>query len=117
MAKKTPTVQDNIFTLWAGETNQVIMQLDLTKLTDWPDWVEWLQDPTTKSFRYVDKDGRNCKLIKEMRFNFGLPPKTFWYAHKRPGKSRRRYLGKSENLTYQNLKQVTFELSQWTTPD
>lgn len=114
MAKKTPTIQDKIFTLWDSETDRAIMQLDLTKLADWPYWVNWLDLTTTKSFRYVGKDGTACTVVKETRLSFGNKdkPLTVWYAHKRLGKLKRKYLGKSEDLTYQKLKQVAFELSQ-----
>ena len=115
MAKKTPTIQDKTFTLWDSENDRAIMQLDLTKLADWPYWINWLDLPTTKSFRYVGKDGTACTVVKETRLNFGKKDKpllTFWYAHKRLGRLRRQYLGKSEDLTYQRLKQVAFELSQ-----
>ena len=112
MAKKTPTIQDKIFTLWDSENDRAIMQLDLTKLADWPYWINWLDLPTTKSFRYVGKDGTACTIVKETRLSFGKTPKPFWYAHKRLGKLRRQYLGKSEDLTYQTLKEVAFELSQ-----
>lgn len=112
MAKKTPTVKDTILTLWDSEYDRVIMQLDLTKSTDWPHWVGWLDSPSTKSFRYVGRDGTSCTVVKETRLSFGKTPKPFWYAHKRLGKLRRKYLGKSEDLNYQKLKQVAFELSQ-----
>ena len=114
MAKKTPTIQDKTFTLWDSETDRAIMQLDLTKLDDWPYWVEWLDRPTTKSFRYVGKDGTACTVVKEIRRSFGRidKPLAIWYAHRRLGRLRKKYLGKSEDLTYQKLKQVAFELSQ-----
>jgi len=114
MAKKTPTVHDTIFTLWDSENDQAIMQLDLTNLKDWPYWVDWLDRPTTKSFRYVGKDGTACTVVKETRYSFGKKDKPlfYWYAHRRLGRLRKKFVGKSEDLTYQTLKEVAFELSQ-----
>ena len=114
MAKATPTVEDKIFKTRDIYTGKVILELDLTSRKDWPYWMEWLNRPKTKSFRYIGQDGTSCSVVKEIRYSFGdkNKPMSLWYAHKRLGKLRKKYLGKSEDLNYQKLKQAAFELSQ-----
>lgn len=117
MAKRTPTIQDKIFTLWDYDLNRRIFSLDITGKTDWPSWLAWLNSETTRSVRFIARDGSSCTLIKEPRAYMTLTGERrrrwVWYAHKRlAGKLRRRYIGKSENLTHKRLKDVAFELSQ-----
>lgn len=69
------------------------------------DWRRWLADDRNRSFRYVSK---HKTAFTAMRRKDGK-----WYAHKRlDGKLKRRYLGKTENLTVQKMDQVAFELAQ-----
>jgi hypothetical protein len=108
MAQKTPTVNNKTLTLWDYEADHRIMEIDLSRPGEWPYWLEFLEAETTRSFRYVGADGTSCTVVKEKRRNG-----RFWYAHKRlNGKLRRKYLGRSANLTYKRLKAVAFELAQ-----
>ena len=115
MAEKTPTVRGKILTLWDYEADRLIMELDITRSSDWPNWQDWLDSRTTKSFRYIgDDDTVTCTVVKEKRAGYkGRSVKWFWYAHRRlGGQLRRKYLGLSENVTYNRLKEVALELEQ-----
>ena len=106
---------DKVFTLWDYETDRPITELDITASGDWPHWLAWLDRPDVKRFRYVRGDGATCTVTKEMRAHFGNKEdkRPVWYAEKRINfKRRRRYLGKSENLTYDRLRQVALDLAQ-----
>ena len=76
-------------------------------------WQEFLNDKTTKSFRFITIDGASCTVIKELRPHFRNKEdlRPVWYAHKRlRGKQHRKYLGKSEKVTYSRLAAVVVEL-------
>ena len=115
MARKTPTVKDKIFTLWDYEADRPIMEFDITNPDEWSYWQKFLDDVNTKSFRFIGPDGTSCTVIKELRPQFGDKDnlKPTWYAHKRlGGELKKKYIGKSENVTYAKLKAIAFELSQ-----
>ena len=113
MARKTPIVKDSILTLWDFETDQSILELDISDPNEWEYWQQFLNDDLTKSFRFIAENGASYTAIKELRphFNNKDDLRPIWYAHKRlAGKHRRKYLGKSERVTYSRLKAVVREL-------
>ena len=113
MAKRTPTVEETVLTGWDEYKDERFKILDIVE--DWELWQDWLNSEVVKVFRYVGNDGTSCTMMQEMRRQFGdnRKMKPTWYAHKRlGGKLKRRYLGKPENLSYEKLKQVTFEVCQ-----
>lgn len=72
---------------------------------DDPRWTEWLDDPENTRF-YVDAPAWTFTAKKEKRRK-GF----FWYAYKKVnGRTVKRYLGKSQDLTWDYLKQVADEL-------
>ena len=110
MAKKTPTITDNVLQVYDPETERLITELDITDKQDWKYWQEFLS--YSKSFRYVFTTKQGFKVsftgVKEKRTN-GL----FWYAHKRvSGKLKRGYLGANRNLTAKKLKAVALKVCQ-----
>ena len=75
-------------------------------------WFAWLDEPTTKSFRYV----KDVEGVKGAQFTFTAMKRADgkWYAHKRlKGKLRRKYLGLSDNLSATKLEAVAIELAQY----
>ena len=109
MAHKTPTVKDKILILWDYDADRLILELDITYSDDWQHWLNWLESKATKSFRYVSEVG-TFTAVKESRKQ---GRKRFWYAHRRvDGKLRRTYLGMSENLTRDNLREAATKLSR-----
>ena len=79
-------------------------------------WFAWLDEPTTKSFRYV----KDVKNVTGAKFTFTAMKRADgkWYAHKRlKGKLRRKYLGLSDNLSATKLEAVAFELAQYELTD
>jgi len=113
MSYKTPVVKDKIFTLWDYDADQSILELDISDPNEWEYWQKFLDDELTKSFRFIEAEGVSCTVVKELRphFNNKDDLRPVWYAHKRlDGKQCRKYLGKSENVTYSRLKAVVREL-------
>jgi hypothetical protein len=98
-----PVVNDDILTLWDYELNQEIETLKV----EGPDWFDWLEKTGTRSFRYESQAGV-FTAIKETRQG-----RWTWYAHRRTGgKLKRRYLGKSENLTANKLSETARKLDE-----
>jgi hypothetical protein len=98
-----PVVSNDILTLWDYELNREIETLEV----EGPDWFDWLEKADTQSFRYESQAGV-FTAIKENRQG-----RLVWYAHRRiGGKLKRRYLGKSENLTTQKLSETARKLGQ-----
>lgn len=115
MAKKTPMVNDKIFVLWDYDLDRKIMELNIAAPKDWQYWVDWLNMDNSKCFRYVRSDGVTCSVVKELRTHFNNKDdlRPVWYAHKRiDGKLKKKYLGKSEKLTYSALRDAALGLVQ-----
>ena len=112
MAKKTPTVNDNILRIVDTETDRLQMEIHVDDKPDWKHWQAFLEQ--NKSFRYVHTTPQGFKLsftaVKEKRANG-----PYWYAHKRvDGKLKRRYLGANRNLTAEKLKEIALSICQAT---
>ena len=107
-----PTLRGKNIIFWDLYTGNKIVELDITKPRDHQAFLEMLV--TYKSFRFIDDNGASCSIVKEMRPSFGDKnnKQPVWIAHRRLGKLKRKYIGKSENLTLEKLKTVAFELSQ-----
>lgn len=58
MAKKTPTITDNILRVYDLESARLITELDLTDKRDWKYWQEFLS--YNKSFRYVEQTANHA---------------------------------------------------------
>ncbi len=111
MARKTPVVREG--NLYHFDEYQEEEHLILNIVEDWIHWIEFLS--REKSIRFVGSDQASISVIKEMRSHFGDREKKrpVWYAHKRiGGVLRRRYIGKSENMTHEKLTEVATALNR-----
>jgi hypothetical protein len=75
------------------------------------EWWNWLNSEKAKSFRFeCDFGVRGYRARKEeIKARAG----SFWYAYKRvDGKLRKRYLGKSEELTLEKLESIAYDLAK-----
>ena len=91
----------------SGPTGRILSEMSRRLLA------AWLDQET--SFNFTGPGGASCTVIKELRPHYNNPDdlRPIWYAHRRlDGKLRRRYIGKPENVTFEQLKAVAFELSQ-----
>jgi LuxR family maltose regulon positive regulatory protein len=67
-----------------------------------PDWFTWLDAPDHRLFSYETNRG-SCTVRRETRQRGG----EYWAAYKViDGKTRKRYIGKSETLTPDRLSEV-----------
>lgn len=74
-------------------------------------WVAWLENH--KSFRYESASGATCAVVKQKRTGASGNTHWYWYANKHIfGKLKRRYLGRSEDVTISALEQAAGELVQ-----
>jgi hypothetical protein len=75
------------------------------------EWWEWLNSEEAKSFRFecdfgVKSYGARKETIKSRSG-------SFWYGYKRiDGKLRKRYLGKSNELTLERLESIAYDLAK-----
>jgi hypothetical protein len=77
------------------------------------EWWEWVSSNKAESFRFeCDHGVKGYRARKEViKSRSG----SFWYAYKRiDGKLRKRYLGKSEELTLGRLESVAYDLAEST---
>jgi DNA-binding SARP family transcriptional activator len=84
--------------------NQVKL-LDREIALDSAAWYEWLSEYDTKSFSWPHSQG-TITIRRELKRN-----QPYWYAYlKQHGKLRKAYLGKSQELSSERLKQVAERL-------
>ena len=119
MARKTPTVENNIYTLmdYEHEPPRVIVKLNIASSKDWQYWQKFLEHEKLFRFIYTNKQGFKFTFSarKEQRPSYGRKENLIevWYAHKRiGGKLRKVYLGVSDNLTQQKLQETALKINQ-----
>ena len=113
MAKDTPVLKDKTIFFHQDDGGSVNVY-DMTKPRQHQLFLEVVD--TYKAFRFVAADGSSCTVVREKRAHYRNKNdmRVVWYAHKRiGGKLKRKYIGKTKNLTYEKLKTVAFELSQY----
>jgi chromosome segregation ATPase len=75
------------------------------------EWWDWLNSSDAESFRFdCDFGAKGYRARKEeIKARSG----SFWYAYKRiEGKLRKRYLGKSEELSLERLESIAYDLAK-----
>jgi len=73
---------------------------------DAPSWQTWLEDTT--SFSFQSQSGERCTIRKENVQRGG----AYWYAYRRKqGRTVKRYLGRSADLTAERLERAAAELA------
>ncbi len=78
------------------------------------EWWEWISSDA-ESFRFECDFG--VKGYRARKEEIKSRAGSFWYAYKRvEGKLRKRYLGKSEELTLERLESVAYDLAKATEP-
>lgn len=101
MAKKDYSVTAGIMELPSGKCFEVGSQ----------DWWSWLYSSEAESFRFECDFG--VKGYRARKEEIKARSGSFWYAYKRiDGKLRKRYLGKSEELTLGRLESVAYDLAK-----
>lgn len=101
MAKKDYSVTAGIMELPSGKCFEVGSQ----------DWWSWLYSSEAESFRFECDFG--VKGYRARKEEIKARSGSFWYAYKRiEGKLRKRYLGKSEELTLERLESVAYDLAK-----
>lgn len=101
MAKKDYSVTAGIMELPSGKCFEVGSR----------EWWDWVNSSEAESFRFdCDFGAKGYRARKEeIKARSG----SFWYAYKRiEGKLRKRYLGKSEELTLGRLESVAYDLAK-----
>ena len=77
------------------------------------EWWEWVNSDKAESFRFECEHG--VKGYRARKEKIKSRSGSFWYAYKRVGKTlRKRYLGKSEELTLGRLESVAYDLAKST---
>ena len=77
------------------------------------EWWEWVNSGKAESFRFECDHG--VKGYRARKEKIKSRSGSFWYAYKRVGKTlRKRYLGKSEELTLGRLESVAYDLAEST---
>jgi len=75
------------------------------------EWWEWVNSDKAESFRFECEHG--VKGYRARKEGIKARSGSFWYAYKRiDGKLRKRYLGKSEELTLERLESVAYDLAK-----
>ena len=75
------------------------------------EWWEWVNSDKAESFRFECEHG--VKGYRARKEGIKSRSGSFWYAYKRiDGKLRKRYLGKSEELTLERLESVAYDLAK-----
>jgi hypothetical protein len=78
-----------------------------------PEWWEWVSSDKAESFRFECDHG--VKGYRARKESIKSRSGSFWYAYKRiEGKLRKRYLGKSEELTLERLESAAYDLAKST---
>jgi hypothetical protein len=75
------------------------------------EWWEWLNSEEAKSFRFECDYG--VKSYGARKESIKSRAGSFWYAYKRiDGKLRKRYLGKSNELSLERLESIAYDLAK-----
>ena len=75
------------------------------------EWWEWVNSDKAESFRFECDFG--VKGYRARKEEIKARAGSFWYAYKRiDGKLRKRYLGKSEELTLERLESAAYDLAK-----
>jgi len=75
------------------------------------EWWNWLKSEKAKSFRFECDFG--VKGYRARKEEIKSRSGSFWYAYKRVnGKLRKRYLGKSEELSLERLESIAYDLAK-----
>ena len=75
------------------------------------EWWDWISSSQAESFRFECDFG--VKGYRARREEIKSRAGSFWYAYKRvEGKLRKRYLGKSEELSLERLESVAYDLAK-----
>jgi hypothetical protein len=101
MSKKDFSVSAGIMELPSGKCFEVGSH----------EWWDWISSSQAESFRFECDFG--VKGYRARREEIKSRAGSFWYAYKRvEGKLRKRYLGKSEELTLERLESVAYDLAK-----
>lgn len=71
-------------------------------------WWDWLESDKAKSFRFECDHGVKSYTARKER----VKDLVVWYAYKSMGKLRKRYIGKSDQLTQERLELVAYDLEK-----
>jgi len=95
MGKQLPVLVQGILGLPDGSVIEV----------DTPEWQKWLGNPENRSFRFDDlPDSYTCRKERVRGQD------NYWYAYRSiDGKTRSKYVGKTEALTHEKLMAVNFD--------
>jgi hypothetical protein len=75
------------------------------------EWWEWVSSDKAESFRFECDHG--VKGYRARKESIKSRSGSFWYAYKRVGgKLRKRYLGKSDELTLERLESAAYDLAK-----
>jgi len=75
------------------------------------EWWNWVNSDKAESFRFECDFG--VRGYRARREEIKSRSGSFWYAYKRvDGKLRKRYLGKSEELTLERLENIAYDLAK-----
>jgi hypothetical protein len=75
------------------------------------EWWEWVSSDKAESFRFECDHG--VKGYRARKESIKSRSGSFWYAYKRiEGKLRKRYLGKSDELTLERLESIAYDLAK-----
>jgi len=95
MGKQLPVLVRGVLGLPDGNVIEV----------DTPEWQQWLGNPENRSFRFDDlSDSYTCRKERVRGVD------SYWYAYRSiDGKTRSKYIGKSDALTHEKLMAVDFD--------
>lgn len=106
MTKKDYSVTAGIMELPSGKRFVVNSQ----------EWWAWVNSDEAESFRFECDFG--VKGYRARKEEIKTRSGSFWYAYKRvEGKLRKRYLGKSNELSLERLESVAYDLAKPTEPN
>lgn len=101
MSKKDFSVSAGIMELPSGKCFEVGSH----------EWWDWLSSSQAESFRFECDFG--VKGYRARKEEIKSRAGSFWYAYKRvEGKLRKRYLGKSEELSLERLESIAYDLAK-----
>jgi len=105
MSKKDFSVSAGIMELPSGKCFEVGSH----------EWWDWISSSQAESFRFECDFG--VKGYRARKEEIKARAGSFWYAYKRvEGKLRKRYLGKSEELTLERLESIAYDLAKTAEP-
>lgn len=106
MTKKDYSISAGIMELPTGKCFEVNSQ----------EWWAWVNSDEAESFRFECDFG--VKGYRARKEEIKARSGSFWYAYKRvEGKLRKRYLGKSNELSLERLESVAYDLAKQTEPN